>query len=178
MFGIGPFLLVLIGLGGFLALFGVGTLLFQAGCALADVPERGYFRSLPIYSAAIFVCLPLAAALVWFAGRYDVDPNDWFGLMRLTALIGSLVLTWLLSAGIYALFLAATLRKGLLIAGIELLLMALLAALVSALVMVVLALMQIGTRPPPVKVSREVYRFARNVNALRCASRLNEAGTP
>ena len=59
MFGIGPSLLVLLGLGGLLALFGVGTLLFQAGCALADVPDRGYFRALPIYSAAVIVCLPL-----------------------------------------------------------------------------------------------------------------------
>lgn len=150
MFGIGPSLLVLLGLGGLLTLFGVGTLLFQAGCALADVPDRGYFRALPIYSAAVIICLPLVVLLVWFAGRYEVDPNDWFGNMRITALLGSLVLTWLLSSAIYALLLAASLRKGLLIAGIELLLMTLLAALVSALVLVVLAFLQITTRPPPI----------------------------
>ena len=178
MFGIGSSLLVLIAVGGLLALFGVGTFLFQAGCALADVPDRGYFRALPVYSVAVLVCLPLAAALVWFVGRYQADPNDWFGNVRITALIGSLLLTWLLSAGIYALFLAASLRKGLLIAGIELLLMALLAALVAALVMVVLAFMQIATRPPPAKVSHDIYRFARNLNALRGAARRNEAGTP
>jgi len=176
MFGIGPFLLVLIGLGGLLALFGVGTWLFQAGCALADAPERGYFRALPIYSAAVLVCLPLAAALVWFAGRYQADPKEWFGHVRITALVVALLLTWLLSAGIYALLLAASLRKGLLIAGIELLLMVLLAALVSALVMVVLALMQITTRPPLVKVSRDAEQSAGLLS--RSASRLNEAGTP
>ena len=172
MFGIGPSLLVLIGLGGLLALFGVGTFLFQAGCALAEVPERGYFRSLPIYSAALLVCLLVAAPLVWFAGRYDVDPNDWFGNARVAALIGSLVLTWLLSAGIYALLLAASLRKGLLIAGIELLLMTLLAALVSAVVMVVLAFMQITTRPPPASVSRAAERETAR------APRRNDTGTP
>ncbi|MHB1424267.1 MAG: hypothetical protein ACYC3I_13925 [Gemmataceae bacterium] len=140
-------LLILAALVGVLLLFGVGTLLFQAGCALADVPDRGYLRALPVYSATIVVCVPLAAALVWFVGRYEADPNDWFSAPRLAAAIGSLLLIWLLSAGIYALLLAASLRKGLLIAAIELLLMALLAVLVSAVVLVVLAIVQITTRP-------------------------------
>ncbi len=142
------FLLVLAILGGLLVLLGVGTLLFQAGCALADVPDRGYVRALPIYSATLAVCLPLAAALVWFAGRYDTDPNDWFGSWRLAAVVGALLLTWLLSAGMYSLLLAASWRKGLLIAALELLLMALLAALAAALTLVVLAVIQINTRPP------------------------------
>jgi hypothetical protein len=145
MFVFGTVFFVFIGL---LLLFGAGTFLFQAGCALVDVPDRGYFRALPIYSAAIVVCLPLAAALVWFAGRYDIDPNDWFGSFRILAAIGSLVLIWVLSGGIYALLLPSSLRKGLQIAAIELLLMALLAALVAALALVVLAFVQITTRPP------------------------------
>jgi hypothetical protein len=141
------FLVILSVLGGLLVLFGVGTFLFQAGCALADVPDRGYLRALPIYSAAIVVCLPLAAMLVWFVGRYDADPSDWFGNFRIAAAIGSLLLTWMLSAGIYSLLLSASLRKGLLIAALELLLALLLAALVAALVLVVLAIVQINTRP-------------------------------
>ena len=144
-------LLIAAALGGLLLLIAVGTLLFQAGCALADVPDRGYVRALPIYSAALVICLPLAAVVVWFAGRYESDPNNAFGSMRIAASIGSLFGVWLLSAGIYALLLAASLRKGLLIAGIELLLMGLLAALVSAIVLVVLALIQITTRPPPMR---------------------------
>jgi hypothetical protein len=146
MFGIGAPLLVVAGL---LVLFGVGTLLFQAGCALADVPVRSYFRSLPIYALTVLLCVPLMAVLVWFAGQYDTDPNVSFGTMRIAALIVSLLLTWLLSSGVYALLLAASLRKGLRIAGVELLLMGLLAALVAAVVLVVLALAQIITRPPP-----------------------------
>jgi hypothetical protein len=148
MFDLSPSLLLLV-LGGLLALFGVGTLLFQAGCALADVPERGYFRALPIYSVAVLVCLPLAAALVWLAGSYDADPNDWFGNLRILAVIVSLPLIWLLSAAIYTLLLRASLRKGLLIAAIEMLLMVLLTALVTALVLVILAFVQISTQPPP-----------------------------
>jgi hypothetical protein len=146
MLGLSTPLLIAAVLGGLLVLFGAGTLLFQAGCALADVPERGFFRALPIYSAALVLCLPAASALVWFAGRYEVDPNDSFGIARIAALIVSLLLSWLLSAGIFALLLAASLRKGLVIAGIELLLMALLAALVAAIVFVILSLVQIATR--------------------------------
>jgi len=74
--------------------------------------------------------------------------------LQIAALIVSLLLTWLVSSGIYALLLAASLRKGLIVAGIELLLMALLAALVSAVVLVVLALIQIITSPPPIKATR------------------------
>jgi hypothetical protein len=143
------FLVVLAVLGGLLVLFGVGTFLFQAGCALADVPDRGYFRALPIYAAAVGVCLPLAALLIWFVGRYDADPNDWLGAFRIAAAIASLFLTWVLSAAIYSLLLSASLRKGLLIAALELLLAVLLAALIAALALVVLAIVQINTRPLP-----------------------------
>jgi len=154
MFAVVTPMLVVAGLAAVLVLFGVGTLLFQAGCALADLPVRGYFRSLPVYAAAAVVCVPLIGVLLWFAGRYESDPNTSFGSMRIAALIVSLLLTWLVSSGIYALLLAASLRKGLIVAGIELLLMALLAALVSAVVLVVLALIQIITSPPPIKATR------------------------
>lgn len=140
------FLYFLAVLGGLLVLFGVGTFLFQAGCALADVPDRGYFRALPVHSTAVIVCLPLAV-LVWFVGRYDADPNDWFGSLRIAAASVSLLLTWLLSAGIFSLLLTASIRKGLLIAALELLLTSLLTALLAALVLVVLAVVQITTRP-------------------------------
>jgi hypothetical protein len=163
MFGIGTPLLVMYGLGGLIVLLGVGTLLFQAGCALADAPERGYFRSLPVSSLAVIVCLPLAVVLVWFAGTYDSDPASSFGTMRIMGLIVALILAWLLSAGIYSLLLAASLKKGLIIAGVELLLMGLLAALVSAVVLVALAVVQVFTRPPPpartVQASLPIVRF-------------------
>jgi hypothetical protein len=148
MFNIGTPGLVIYGLGGLIALLGLGTFLFQAGCALADAPERGYLRSLPIYSAAVAVCLPLAVLLIWIAGSYESDPAASFGTMRILGLIGALILTWLLSAGIYSLFLTASLKKGLIIAGVEVLLMVLLAALISAIILVVLAVVQIFTRPP------------------------------
>jgi hypothetical protein len=144
---------VVAGLAGLIVLLILGTWLFQAGCALADVPERGYLRSLPVHAVAVVVCAPLAAVFVWYAGHFDSDPATTFGAARIAALVVSLLLSWLLSAGIFALLLSASLRKGLLIAGAELLMTALLAALVAAVVLVILAFAQIITRPPPVKAA-------------------------
>jgi hypothetical protein len=166
MIPLGSSLSILVGLGGLLALFGLGTFLFQAGCALADVPERGYFRSLPIYAASLVLCLPLAALLIWFAGRYDANPDNWFGNARIAAAVAALLLTWLVSAGLYALLLAGSLRKGLMLAGFELLLMALVTALVSGVVFVVLALVQIGTRPPQQRVESGEWRVERKTHSL------------
>jgi hypothetical protein len=153
MFSIATPWLVIAALSGSFVVLGVGAFLFQAGCALADVPGRGYFRSLGISCVAVVVCLPLAWILVRSVGQYDADPNAWFGGMRLVGLMVSLLLTWLVSAGIYAFFLAASVQKGLLISGVELLLMGLLAALVAAVVLVVLAFVQIIGQPPPSKLS-------------------------
>lgn len=155
----------------------VGTLLFQASCALVDVPERGYFRSLLLYSASRAVLVPMGAlggVLVWYIGRFDSDPNDAFGTFKITATLGSMVLNWFLCGVLYALFLAASLRKGLLIAGIELLLVALASALIAAIVLVVLAFVQISTRPPPAKVSRETPA---NTIAQSGSWRRSDAGT-
>lgn len=165
MFAVGTPMLVFTGLAGLLVVFGLGTLLFQAGCALADVPVRGFFRSLPIAAAAAVLGGGLIGAFIWFAGRYESDPNTSFGGVRIAALAAALLLTWLLSSGIYAVFLAASLRKGLVIAGVELLLMGLLAALVAAVLLVILALVQIATRPPPTKTLRTPPPFARVVSS-------------
>src|ERR1700680_1350915 len=89
MAGIGTPLLVVACLGGLIVFLSVGTFLFQAACALADVPGRGYFRSLGIYSVAVLVCLPLAAILIRSGGTYDADPHDWFGGVRIAAMVVS-----------------------------------------------------------------------------------------
>jgi hypothetical protein len=167
MFGIDALWLAAAVLGGGIVLLGVSAFLLQAGCALADVPGRGYFPSLGISLAAIVICLPLTCIIVWFAGRYNTDPHAWFGGARIVGLIGSLLLTWLLAAGIYALFLTASIRKGLIVSGVELLLLGLLAALIAAVVLVVLALVQILRQPSPVKTSRAEHPALRIAAASR-----------
>ncbi len=136
-------------LGGLVVLLWVGTVLFQAGCALADVSGPGFLKSLLVCGVALAVCLPLAGLLLYLAARYETDATALLGPARAGALGVWLAATWILSALIYALFLSAPYRKGLVIAGTELLLAGLLTALVSAVVLVVLALVQITRSPPP-----------------------------
>lgn len=128
-----------------------GTFLFLGGCALADVNGPRFPRALAIFGIALVVCLPILGGLYWFAGRYEADPTALFGPMRLLALTGGLAATWVVWALIYALSLAAPYRKGLVIAGTELVLSGLLGALVAGIVLVVLAVMQITrpSSPPP-----------------------------
>jgi hypothetical protein len=134
---------------GVILLLGIGTLLFQAGCALADVGGRGYLHSLLISSVAAVVCLPPAGLLIWFAGNYDTDPSAAIGPIRLGASFAAGVATWGVSAVIYSLFLGTALKKGLVIAGVELFLLGLLAALFAVVVLVILAFVQILAKPPP-----------------------------
>ncbi len=134
---------------GVVLVFGVGTLLFQAGCALADVNGPGFLKSLLIYGVAVVICAPLAGLLLYLAARYETDPTGLLGPARGAALGVWLLAAWVLSALVFALALAAPIRKGLVIAGTELLLSGLLAALVSAVVLVVLALVQISRNPAP-----------------------------
>jgi hypothetical protein len=134
---------------GVVLLFGVGTLLFLAGCALADVNGPSFLKALLIYGAAVVVCVPLAGLLLYLEGKYEPNPAALLGPARGAALGVWLLATWVVSALIYALALATPYRKGLVIAGTELLLSGLLAALVSAVVLVVLALVQIARHPSP-----------------------------
>ncbi len=138
----------------------VGLLLFHAGCALADVREPGWLQSLGVFAAALLLCVPLAWGLWWLAGRYEADSSSLLGPWRLGALALALPLAWLVSAGVYSLLLTAPLRKGLVIAGAEFVLGALLAALGSGVVLVVLAIVQINHQPPPRAVSATPPAFA------------------
>jgi hypothetical protein len=135
--------------GGLVLLLGVGTLLFQAGCALADVNGPGFLKSFLVSATAVVLFVVLAGLLLYTAGKYETDATSMLGPVRAGALAVSLLTTWVLAALVYALFLSAPYRKGLVIAGTELLLGGLLTALVSAVVLVVLALVQITRSPPP-----------------------------
>jgi hypothetical protein len=150
MFGIENMLVVaLVLVGGGVALLLVETLLFRAGCALADVTEPSFPLSLLAVGVALAVCLPLGGLFVYLLGAYDADPAALFGPMRTLGVLLALLLGWVLSALLYLPFLAAPYKKGLLVAGFELLLRGLLSALVAAVVLVILAIVQIAVRQEP-----------------------------
>jgi hypothetical protein len=125
-------------------LYAVTTLLFYAGCALAEVDNPSLGRSLLAVGLALLACVPAGGGLVWLLGSYDTDPNVLFGPMRILGIALALLVTWVLSGVLYKFLLTAPYRKGLFISAVELLLGALLSALVTAVVLVVLAAVQIA----------------------------------
>jgi hypothetical protein len=144
-----PALLTLLAVVGSLLFLGLGTVLFRAGCSLADVPEPSLPKSLVLFTLASVVSLPPAIALVWYAGTLEADPTVMFGTMRILAGLVALVLIWGLSALLYAGGLHVQPKKSLMIAGSELFLMGLLGSLLTAVVLVALSVAQIFYQPPP-----------------------------
>jgi hypothetical protein len=141
-------------------LLALGGVLFQAGCALANVTEPKYLKSLALFAVALAVWAPLDAWLLWYAGSLD-PASSWMGPYRVTAVAAALLVTWAGSAEFFALALRTSYRKGLIIAGTVLVLAALVAALIALVVMVVLAVVQIanpssqaGGGAPPAAVVR------------------------
>src|SRR3954451_1740777 len=75
----------------------VGTVLFRAGCALADVAEPTFGKSLLVVGLALLVCLPLGGAIVYLSGRYESDSTAVFGPMRRVATLVALLAAWVVS---------------------------------------------------------------------------------
>lgn len=135
-------------------LLAVMTLLFLAGCALADVNPPSLLKSGGIVAVALLVCLPLGWVAVHFLGQLDADQSVLLGPMRIVGMVLSLIGAWAVSTILYALLLTAPYRKGMVIAAVELLLGALLSALLSGVTLVVLALVQINRKPEPPRIPK------------------------
>src|SRR4051812_15752723 len=84
--------------GGLLLAWCVRTVLFQAGCALADVVSPGFLKSLLVVGLALVLCVPLGGFLSYLLGKLDGDPAVLLGPMRLLGVGLSLLGTWALSA--------------------------------------------------------------------------------
>lgn len=124
----------------------VRVVLFRLGCILADVNEPSLAKS---------ILIVLVVAAVTGLGGWSIALALWTAEAALTSQAGLLVFPGLalyqalivVAAGLlYSAMLAATFKKGLIVAGIEFLLSALLAALLTAGAMVVLASWQYGHR--------------------------------
>jgi CDP-diglyceride synthetase len=123
------------------------TVLFRAGCSLADVLEPNFAASLAWVTLTLAVGLPLGWLLFRVLGARDADPDGLLGPMHVLGMILGLLLSLSISGVAYKFILRTSYGKGQLIAGFELLLGALLTTLVAAIVLVVLAGVQIVNRP-------------------------------
>jgi hypothetical protein len=125
----------------------VMTVLFRAGCSLADVIEPSFGASLAWVTLTLAVGLPLGWLLFRVLGARDSDPDGLLGPMHVLGMVLGLLLSLAVSGVAYKYILRTSFGKGQLIAGFELLLGALLTTLVAAVALVVLAGMQIINRP-------------------------------
>jgi len=139
-------ILALIGAG--LVVLVVRYFLFRLGCILADLNDPTTGKAVLVVVVVTALTIPLgcwvAYTLNW--AETEFSPESHLILFPGLALYG--VLAWIIAATLYSLILAVTYKKSLIIAGVELLLSALLLALVAAVVMVGLAGWQISRRAP------------------------------
>jgi hypothetical protein len=133
--------------GGGLVAFAVCVFLFRLGCILADVTEPSLVKSVLIVLLLLGVTLPAGYFLWTFLSSLEARWTAQGGLLVFPGLSVYLVAVWLLAGLVYSGLLAATFKKGLMIAGVEVLLTALLVALLTAAAMVGLAGWQISQRP-------------------------------
>jgi hypothetical protein len=134
--------------GGLVALL-AAVFLFRISCLLLDVPEPSLGRSFLLVVPLIVVCTGASLWIIDRMGQLDPDEKVYFSSYRILALILCLLLTWLVGALVYFLALGAPSIKALWIAGIEILLRGLLASLVAAIILVVLACVQVNSRSQP-----------------------------
>jgi hypothetical protein len=126
---------------------GAFILLFRLGCILADVTDPTVGGSILVVAVLFLVTIPLGGVVGYYLLAAESVLAAQSGLIFYSGLGAYVVVVWLLAALVYAFFLGSSFKKGLIVAGIQLLLFALLVALLSALVLVVLAVLQIANRP-------------------------------
>jgi hypothetical protein len=139
----------------------VYVVLFKASLALADVTEPGLLKSLVVVlagTAASGLLSYLVYRLFGLADRPEVALDNATVLWLLVALL----ISWLVPALLYIPALPVRWFKGVQIAGVEVLLRGLLAALVAGVVLVVLAAAQILARRTvqPPKSALACHAFA------------------
>ncbi len=125
----------------------VRTFVFRAACALADVAEVRFLKALGVVCLAALVWLPLSLFVHYLFGNFAATAEARTAAAFWTANLVAFLLTWLISAGVYAPLLPVRFPRGLLVSGFEVVLSTLLAALVVGVLLVALAAVQIASRP-------------------------------
>ena len=109
--------------------FVLPSMILRASCSVADVKEPRYLLSFPLGYAAVVVYVLLGLAFILFLGRLDAEPDGAFGSMHLLGYALGVAVGWVVASLAYRLLLAPTLLQGFRVAGLQLLLYALIAAL-------------------------------------------------
>lgn len=111
--------------------FVLPSMILRASCSVADVKEPRFLLSFPVGYAAVLIYCLLGLAFVLLLGRLDAEPDGLLGPMHLLGYVLGLAIGWVVASLAYRLFLAPTFLQGFRVAGLQLLLYALIAALES-----------------------------------------------
>jgi hypothetical protein len=121
---------------------------FRASCALAEAGEPRAGKSALLVAAV----LALTVGFLFMLSRLvPATPEESNG-GRVAGAAVAVVAAGVVAAVLYTWFLPTSLRRGAVVAGSELLLGALLAALVTGVVLVALAVYQLQRRPEPARI--------------------------
>jgi hypothetical protein len=143
------------------AVLGFRFMVFRASCALADAGETGAGRSILLVIGVLVLCAGFGLLPGYL---FPPVPED-AGVRRFVACAAALLVAAPVAAVAYAWLLPTTLRRGIVVAGVELLLGTLLAALIVGVVLVVLAGFQLARRPQPPRMPASVSRVIRSGTA-------------
>jgi hypothetical protein len=119
------------------------SMILRASCSVADVNEPRYAVSFPLGYGVVLFYLALCWAFVSLLGRLDVDPEAPLGAMHVCGYLVALAVGFVLAALFYRLVLAPTFLKGLRVAGLQLALTALVAALAAGVLLATLSVWQL-----------------------------------
>ncbi len=125
------------------------SMILRASCSVADVKEPGYVASFPLGYAILVVYALLCWVFVNLLGRFDVDPDAPLGSMHLCGYLSSLTVGWVVAALVCRASVAPSFLKGFRVAGLQLLLGALVCGLTAGLLLAVLAVWQLLQFPLP-----------------------------
>lgn len=144
------------------AVVAVRFVLFRAGCSLADAGEPGFARS----AALVLAVLLLSAGFVALPEYlFPVALEQAGPAGRIAVAVVAVAVAAAVAGVLYAWLLPTTLRRGTTVAGAELLLSLLAAALVAGVVLVIAAGIQLRKRPESPKPTPAALAYARGRSA-------------
>jgi hypothetical protein len=136
--------------------WGLRLLIFLASWALADLPDQAASKSLAAVTPVWIFAVVIGLVIDLLVRRLDPNLEVGFGLWRILAAVGAVALSACVAGPLYVAFLATGPRKGAFVAVAEALLTLFAAALLTAIVMVCLAVAQVMKRAdaaPPAPVA-------------------------
>jgi hypothetical protein len=120
----------------------IEAVLFWAASALADAPDLGWGRVFGVSLAASVACAAVGGAIAWSLQSVSLRAPE-NRLLAVAVALLALLVSWVIPGVLYAPLARVTIPRGMFISVLQVLLRVFLYVLIAAVVMVVLAVIQI-----------------------------------